>query len=104
MKTSKVTISDINEHMLDVGKQRSQKLGLTTDKLNNIEVNWVCANAEKLPFDDNSFNAYTIAFGIRNCTNIDKVFMTLQVHDCRIINISYILGSPRSLPSIIAWR
>ncbi|KAJ8972612.1 hypothetical protein NQ317_004667 [Molorchus minor] len=34
---------------------------------------WQEGNAEKLPFEDNSFNAYTIAFGIRNCTHIDKV-------------------------------
>lgn len=72
---SKVTVSDINQHMLDVGKQRSINLGLTNSNLKNIEIDWVCANAEQLPFDDNSFNAYTIAFGIRNCTNIQKVII-----------------------------
>jgi 2-methoxy-6-polyprenyl-1,4-benzoquinol methylase len=34
---------------------------------------WVCANAESLPFPDDQFDAYTIAFGIRNCTHIDRV-------------------------------
>lgn len=34
---------------------------------------WKEGDAEKLPFDDNQFNAYTIAFGIRNVTHIDKV-------------------------------
>ncbi|VDN32806.1 unnamed protein product [Gongylonema pulchrum] len=34
---------------------------------------WVCGDAEALPFDDNSFDLYTIAFGIRNCTHVDKV-------------------------------
>lgn len=72
---SGVTVCDINQHMLDVGKQRSIDLGYTNEKLNNIEINWVCANAEELPFDDNSFNAYTIAFGIRNCTNLSKVYL-----------------------------
>lgn len=38
-----------------------------------IDVDWVCGDAESLQFDDESFNAYTIAYGIRNCTNIDKV-------------------------------
>lgn len=38
-----------------------------------IDINWVCGDAEKLPFEDNSYNAYTIAYGIRNCTNVDKV-------------------------------
>lgn len=70
---SKVTVSDINQHMLDVGQQRSIDLGYTTEKLNNIDLDWVCANAEELPFNDNSFHAYTIAFGIRNCTNLSNV-------------------------------
>lgn len=69
-KTSHVTISDINEHMLDVGKIRAEKLG---HNLLKTEIDWVCADAEKLPFDDNTFTAYTIAFGIRNCTHVDKV-------------------------------
>uniref|UniRef100_A0A1B0CCT3 2-methoxy-6-polyprenyl-1,4-benzoquinol methylase, mitochondrial n=1 Tax=Lutzomyia longipalpis TaxID=7200 RepID=A0A1B0CCT3_LUTLO len=39
----------------------------------NCRVDWVCADAENLPFDSNTFTAYTIAFGIRNCTHIDRV-------------------------------
>ena len=34
---------------------------------------WVQGDAEQLPFDDASFDSYTIAFGIRNCTHLDKV-------------------------------
>lgn len=37
------------------------------------EIDWVCSNAEILPFEDETFDAYTISFGIRNCTNIDRV-------------------------------
>lgn len=70
---SHVTVSDINQNMLDVGKQRALNLQYTNDALDNCTIDWVCANAEQLPFEDNSFNAYTIAFGIRNCTHIDKV-------------------------------
>ncbi len=33
----------------------------------------MCSNAEKLPFQDKTFDAFTIAFGIRNCTHIDRV-------------------------------
>lgn len=69
-KISHVTISDINQHMLDVGKIRAEKLGHNSLK---TEIDWVCADAEKLPFDDNTFTAYTIAFGIRNCTHVDRV-------------------------------
>lgn len=36
-------------------------------------VTWVVGDAEQLPFEDASMDAYTIAFGIRNCTHIDKV-------------------------------
>lgn len=39
----------------------------------NARLAWVCADAEQLPFADNAFDLYTIAFGIRNCTHIDKV-------------------------------
>ncbi|XP_055855065.1 2-methoxy-6-polyprenyl-1,4-benzoquinol methylase, mitochondrial [Episyrphus balteatus] len=72
-RESHVTISDINQHMLDVGKVRADNLGLTQEKLDQISIEWKCANAEELPFDDNTFSAYTIAFGIRNCTHINKV-------------------------------
>lgn len=77
-KKSHVTVSDINQNMLDVGKQRAKQLKYTSETLDNCTIDWVCANAEQLPFDDNTFNAYTIAFGIRNCTHIDKVNWTFN--------------------------
>lgn len=46
---------------------------LKLDSLEYCKVSWTVADAQKLPFDDNSFSAYTIAFGIRNVTNIEKV-------------------------------
>ncbi|EDW29875.1 GL15869 [Drosophila persimilis] len=72
-RPSHVTISDINQHMLDVGRERARRLGLTEEQLPNTKIAWQCADAERLPFEDASFNAYTIAFGIRNCTHVDKV-------------------------------
>ena len=39
----------------------------------SLLVNWVQGNAESLPFQDDEFDVYTVAFGIRNCTHIDKV-------------------------------
>lgn len=59
-------VLDINGSMLAVGDERAQKLGFG----HNLE--FVEANAEELPFEDNSFDAYTIAFGIRNVPDIDK--------------------------------
>ena len=61
-----VTVCDINANMLEVGRDRAIDRGI----LANID--WVCGNAEALAFPDDHFDFYTIAFGIRNVTNIDK--------------------------------
>ena len=61
-----VTVLDINADMLEVGKTRAAKRGLS-DQLTFVE-----ANAETLPFPDKSFDAYTIAFGIRNVPRIEQ--------------------------------
>lgn len=63
-----VTVCDINAHMLSVGKRRAE-----SQELNPDLIAWQEGDAEKLPFPDETFNAYTIAFGIRNCTHIDRV-------------------------------
>jgi demethylmenaquinone methyltransferase / 2-methoxy-6-polyprenyl-1,4-benzoquinol methylase len=59
------TVLDINGSMLSVGEERAAKKKLS-DNLTFVE-----ANAEELPFEANSFDAYTIAFGIRNVPRID---------------------------------
>ncbi|KAJ0173374.1 hypothetical protein K1T71_011550 [Dendrolimus kikuchii] len=69
---SSVTVCDINQAMLDVGKTRAKKLGYTESSC-GVDIDWLCGDAEKLPIPDESYDAYTIAFGIRNCTRIDKV-------------------------------
>ncbi len=58
-----VTVADINPAMLGVGMERAAKMGVTT-------MIWQEENAERLSFPDRSFDAYTIAFGIRNVTDI----------------------------------
>lgn len=60
-----VTVADINPEMLAVGRERAKKKGVT-------DLVWSEQNAEELTFPDRSFDAYTIAFGIRNVTYIDK--------------------------------
>lgn len=40
---------------------------------------WVLGDAEELPFDDDKFDVYTIAFGIRNVTHIDQVCMAASL-------------------------
>ena len=59
-----VTVSDINQDMLDVGIERAIERGFD-------ELVWSRQNAEELSFPDRFFDAYTIAFGIRNVTRID---------------------------------
>ncbi|MBC7519923.1 MAG: class I SAM-dependent methyltransferase [Sandarakinorhabdus sp.] len=58
-----VTVADINPAMLDVGRERAAKKDITS-------MVWREENAETLSFADRSFDAYTIAFGIRNVTDI----------------------------------
>jgi len=58
-----VTVADINPAMLGVGRQRAEKRGIDG-------LTWSEQNAEVLTFADASFDAYTIAFGIRNVTDI----------------------------------
>jgi len=65
--TSKCVVADINPNMLAVGKQRA------IDNNLHDRIQWIEANAEELPFDNEQFDMYTIAFGIRNCTHIDRV-------------------------------
>lgn len=60
-----ITVADINQDMLDVGIERAEKRGIEG-------LAWSCQNAETLDFADRSFDAYTIAFGIRNVTHIDR--------------------------------
>jgi demethylmenaquinone methyltransferase / 2-methoxy-6-polyprenyl-1,4-benzoquinol methylase len=62
---AKITVCDLNREMLKVGRDRAIDRGY----LNGFE--WVAGNAEKLPFDDNNFHLYSIAFGLRNVTHID---------------------------------
>uniref|UniRef100_A0A1I8B080 2-methoxy-6-polyprenyl-1,4-benzoquinol methylase, mitochondrial n=1 Tax=Meloidogyne hapla TaxID=6305 RepID=A0A1I8B080_MELHA len=84
-----VTIVDINENMLEVGKLRVPPNYST-------HLNWVTANAESLPFEDNSFDIYTIAFGIRNCTHPEKVlneaFRVLKPNDLYSFQIIPVIG------------
>lgn len=56
---ARIVVADINAEMLNAGRARG---------LSGLE--WVCANAERLPFPSASADAVTIAFGIRNVTDI----------------------------------
>ena len=72
---ARVTVSDINADMLEVGKQRAQARELA-------DLTWQVENAEMLSFPDAACDAYTIVFGIRNVTDIPAALQEAQ----RVLN------------------
>ena len=66
-----VTLADINPAMLEVGRARLADRGIA----GNVE--FVQADAERLPFPDNYFDCITIAFGLRNVTHIDAALASM---------------------------
>lgn len=68
---SRVTVADINGEMLKVGEARAAKRGIAG-------LAFVEANAESMPFADQAFDAVTIAFGIRNVTDIPKALRDIH--------------------------
>jgi len=69
--TGKVILSDINSSMLDAGRDRLADEGI----VGNVEI--VQANAECLPFPDNSFDRIIIGFGLRNVTHKDQALASM---------------------------
>lgn len=70
-KDGKVILADINNAMLTVGREKLRNMGV----VGNID--YVQANAEALPFPDNSFDLVTMAFGLRNVTDKDKALASI---------------------------
>ena len=69
--TGSVVLSDINESMLSVGRDRLTDKGIVGN------ITYSQANAEELPFADNSFHCVTMAFGLRNVTDKDKALASI---------------------------
>ena len=69
--TGEVIISDINPDMLEQGRRRLIDQGIAGN------IKFVEANAEELPFEENSFDCVTIAFGLRNVTDKDKALRSM---------------------------
>lgn len=69
--TGQVVLADINASMLNVGRDR------LTDEGAVGNIDYVQANAESLPFPDNSFDCITIAFGLRNVTDKDAALRSM---------------------------
>lgn len=67
-----VILADINESMLSIGRDRLLDQGIAGT------VQYVQANAESLPFPDNTFDVVTIAFGLRNVTHKDQALTSMH--------------------------
>src|SRR3954471_10561365 len=108
---AQVTVCDINQQMLGEGMRRAQQKG-------EKAIEWVCGNAEALPFPDASFDAYTIAFGIRNVTHVDQAlrearrvlkpggrFLCLEFSKLEVpgLDALYEAYSFKLLPKLGAW-
>jgi demethylmenaquinone methyltransferase/2-methoxy-6-polyprenyl-1,4-benzoquinol methylase len=106
---AEVVVSDINSDMLRVGEERARKWRFPG------QVTFVEANAEALPFESDSFDAYTIAFGIRNVPRIELAlieahrvlkrggkFLCLEFShvDVPMLEDAYKLFSDRLIPPI----
>ncbi|GAB5381900.1 MAG: bifunctional demethylmenaquinone methyltransferase/2-methoxy-6-polyprenyl-1,4-benzoquinol methylase UbiE [Aliiglaciecola sp.] len=70
-ENGQVILADINNAMLNVGRDKLRNMGI----VGNID--YVQANAEMLPFPDNTFDIITIAFGLRNVTDKDKALASM---------------------------
>jgi demethylmenaquinone methyltransferase/2-methoxy-6-polyprenyl-1,4-benzoquinol methylase len=70
-RQGKVVLADINSSMLNVGRDKLRDLGLVQN------IDYVQANAQYLPFEDNSFDIVTIAFGLRNVTDKDMALRSI---------------------------
>jgi len=66
-----VILADINDSMIKVGRDKLIDKGVVGN------VNYVQANAESLPFPDNTFDCITIAFGLRNVTDKQKALESM---------------------------
>jgi demethylmenaquinone methyltransferase/2-methoxy-6-polyprenyl-1,4-benzoquinol methylase len=105
----KVVLSDINEAMLSRGRERMLDRGLAGDR-----VEYCLADAERLPFGNESFDVLTIAFGLRNVTHkataLGEMFRVLKPggqllvlefsHPVAALAPAYDLYSFRVLPAI----
>ncbi|HSN08118.1 MAG TPA: bifunctional demethylmenaquinone methyltransferase/2-methoxy-6-polyprenyl-1,4-benzoquinol methylase UbiE [Hanamia sp.] len=66
LKPEKITGIDISEGMLDIGRKKIEKAGLEQ------KIELLKGDSEAILFDDNTFDAVTVAFGVRNFENLEK--------------------------------
>lgn len=103
---TKVVVCDINAMMLKEGQKRAEREGY-------MDIDWVCASGEELPFEDGVFDSYTVSFGIRNFSDrpkaLHEAFRVLKVGGalhvlefskvtCPLLSVPYDLWSYGFMP------
>ena len=89
-----ITGVDISQGMLEKGKEKIEKKGLT-DK-----ITLKYGDSEKLPFDDDSFDAITVAFGVRNYENLESGLLDmLRVLKPSGVAVILEFSKPKSFPA-----
>ncbi len=66
LQPTKITGIDISDGMLEIGRKKVERLGLSS------QVELLSGDSETIKFDDNTFDAVTVAFGVRNFENLEK--------------------------------
>ncbi len=95
LNTDKIIGVDISSEMLEIGKKKIKKLGLSE----KIELK--LGDSENLPFEDNTFDAVTVAFGVRNYENLEKGLIEMRrvlKQDGRLIVLEF------SRPTIFPFK
>lgn len=107
-----ITAIDISEKMMDVGRQKVSRAGLS-DKITFLQ-----QDCTALSFDDNTFDAATVAFGVRNFENLEKglqevyrvlysegkfMILELSVPENFIVKQLYFFYSKIFIPVIGKW-
>ena len=88
-----VTAMDLSQGMLDVGKVKVNKRGYEKS------ITLMQGDSENLPFEDNSFDAYTVGFGVRNFENLDKGLSEMyRVLKPNSITVILEFSKPRQFP------
>ncbi len=110
----RIALLDINAEMLKAGLGRRE----VADVPPEVRLDWICGDAEALPFPDAAFDLYTIAFCIRNVTHIDRAlaearrvlkpggrFVCLEFSrvDVPVLDALYDAWSFGALPEIGGW-
>ncbi len=93
LKPEKIVGVDISEGMLKVGKEKIKKLGV--DHIIDLQL----GDSERLPFEDNTFDAVIVSFGVRNFENLEKGLTDM----CRVLKpggtcIVLEFSKPKSFP------